>query len=141
MTETETDRRVLHVTVGDGLELLRNERDTVTSALGGDRPDEPRHRLNFDSHEQLQAVLNAKNLTLLETIARRAPASIRELARFVDRNVSAVYRDLETLSAYGLVEFEAGTGRARRPIVPYDELDITVPLSDDRDVDRSDVPA
>jgi predicted transcriptional regulator len=125
---TETDRRVLHVTVQDSEQFLRDQQDTASKALSGRRADSPRYHLNFDNHEQLQAILNAKNLRLLERVVRDEPESIGALARLLDRNASAVHRDLERLGEYGLVEFEAGEGRAKRPVVPYDEIDISVDL-------------
>lgn len=74
-------------------------------------------------------MFNATNIALLQAIAREQPESIRELARLVERDVSPVHRDLDRLEDYGLVAFEQGVGWAKRPVVPYDEIDISVPLS------------
>ncbi|WP_276248595.1 helix-turn-helix domain-containing protein [Haladaptatus sp. YSMS36] len=128
---THTDRTVLHVTIDTG-DVLADEADNIAAALRGDADaiDGPTHRLSFSSGAQFQEVFNATNIELLQTIAREHPGSIRELARLVERDVSPVHRDLKALESYGLVEFES-EGRAKRPVVPYDEIDIALPLTVD----------
>lgn len=123
----DDDRRVLHVDIRPFEDALRDAREDFVRAYEGGEA-EPRHRLTFDSPEQFQEVFNATNLTLLRAISRERPESIRAVARLVDRSVSRVHGDLETLAEYGLVEFEAGDGRAKRPVVPYDEIRIDVGL-------------
>ena len=48
------------------------------------------HVLSLPDEQALERVLNTKNLELLRTIADKEPASVRELARLVDRDVSNV---------------------------------------------------
>ena len=97
-------------------------------ALDGDRPeaDAPR-RLSFEPTDQLAQVFTPRAIDLLQAIARQEPGSIREAARLVDRDIRQVSENLERLEEYGVVEFE-DEGRAKRPVVPYDEIDIRLPL-------------
>jgi predicted transcriptional regulator len=118
--------RVLRVTIQDSLDALAEEGANIANALRGESPDGPRRRLNFHSPEQFQEVFNATTLTLVHTIEREHPGSIRELARLLDRHVSPVHSDLTKLESYGLVAFEQGENRAKRPVVPYDRIRIDV---------------
>lgn len=127
---TTAERTVLHVTIGDSHAALEESASDFEAALEG-RPEEiegPARRLNFHSAEQSQEVFNATNIELLQTIARESPQSIREFARLVERDVSPVHRDLKSIEPYGLVEF-VQEGRAKRPVVPYDDIDIALPLT------------
>jgi predicted transcriptional regulator len=123
--------RVLQVTIQDSMDALGDERKNITNALRGDPPDGPRRRLNFHSPEQFQEVFNATTLTLIRAIQRDHPASIRELARLLERNVSPVHSDLTKLESYGLIAFEQGDNRAKQPVVPYDRIRIDVTLTDE----------
>ena len=80
--------------------------------------------------EGLFGLLTPQTVELLRTIAREQPASIREAARLVDRDIKNVHRELIRLGARGLVTFE-DEGRARRPVVSYDALRIDIGLSID----------
>ena len=137
---TDRDRDVLYVTIGDSLQLLDDEADDIAAALRGEDIDGSPHRLNFHSNEQFQEVFNARTLELLQAIATHRPESIRELSRLVERDVSPVHRDLERLAAYGLVAYEHGVGRAKRPTIPYDEIDISVSFDRDPGPDRAAAP-
>lgn len=75
-------------------------------------------------------VMRPTTIALLRTIVAENPESIRATAEAVDRDVKNVHRNLMDLSRLGVVEFE-WEGRARRPVVPYDELSVSVPLRPD----------
>jgi len=124
--EERDHERVLRVTIQDSMDALADERENITNALRGESPDGPRRRLNFHSPEQFQEVFNATTLTLIRTIQRDQPESIRELARLLERNVSPVHSDLTKLESYGLVAFEQGDNRAKQPVIPYDRIRIDV---------------
>ncbi len=102
--------------------------DAFEQALDGNTPDEdsPRH-LSFETTDQLAQVFTPRSIDLLQAIAQEEPASIREAARLVDRDIKQVSENLERLEEYGVVEFLT-EGRAKRPVVPYDEIDIQLPL-------------
>ena len=54
----------------------------------------------------------------------------RELARLLDRGPAEVLDNVNELEDYGLLRLEQ-EGRAKRPVVWYDELDVEVPLFDE----------
>jgi predicted transcriptional regulator len=113
--------------------------DAFKQALGETPPDEdvPR-RLSFETTDQLAQVFTPRAIDLLHAIAQEEPASIREAARLVDRDIKQVSEKLERLNEYGVVEFH-NEGRAKRPVVPYDEIDIQLPLREA--VERDAAPA
>lgn len=113
--------------------------DAFEQALNDGPPDEdaPR-RLSFETSDQLAQVFTPRAIDLLHAIAQEEPASIREAARLVDRDIKQVSENLERLAEYDVVEF-IEEGRAKRPVVPYDEIDIQLPLRDEARTDT--VPA
>jgi predicted transcriptional regulator len=125
--------RVLRVTIQDSMDALDEEGENIADALRGDPPNGPRRRLNFHSPEQFQEVFNATTLTLIRTIQREQPESIRDLARLLERNVSPVHSDLTKLESYSLVAFKEGDNRAKQPVVPYDRIRIDVAPDDETD--------
>ena len=119
--------RVMHVRFREG-DTERVEQ-TLEALDRGETPD-PYFERVYNDPEELHRITRPKNLELLRAIARETPASIRETARLVERDVRQVHQNLEELEGLGLVEFEE-TGNARRPSVWYDELNIELPLADD----------
>jgi predicted transcriptional regulator len=111
--------------------------DAFEAARAGDpsETDAPR-RLSFETTDQLSQVFTPRGIDLLRAIAEAEPASIREAARLVDRDVKQVSANLERLEQYGVVEFVAD-GRAKQPVVPYDEIDIRLPLGGETERDTA----
>ena len=93
-------------------------------AVGIESEDSDAIRLDAD---KLFGLLTPQTVELLRTIAREQPASIRETARLVDRDIKNVHRELIRLGARDLVEFEED-GRARRPVLTYDTLAIELAI-------------
>jgi predicted transcriptional regulator len=75
----------------------------------------------------LSRVLSKTNLELLQTVAEYEPDSMRETARLVERDIKNVSEDLNFLAEIGVVEIETD-GRAKRPVVPYDDLEVDIPV-------------
>jgi len=121
-------QNTLIVTVESIGAVQQRTADAFEQALGGDTPDEdsPR-RLSFETTDQLAHVFTPRAINLLQAIAQEEPRSIREAARLVDRDIKQVSENLGRLEEYGVVEF-LSEGRAKRPVVPYDEIDIRLPL-------------
>lgn len=114
--------RTLHVHVGtepdrSGLEA------TLAAVDAGDEPATQPSRLSVESIETFTRVFRPTNMELLEAIAEHDPSSIRELARAVDRHPPEVTENVSELADYGLVELRE-EGRAKRPIVWYDAIEI-----------------
>ncbi|WP_135824100.1 HVO_A0114 family putative DNA-binding protein [Halorussus ruber] len=122
------DDRVLHIyfRAGDSERI----EETLDALDSGETPDAYVERVYHDPDE-LHRITRPKNLELLRTVVRERPASIRETARLVERDVRQVHRNLEELEALGLLDFEE-TDRAKRPRVWYDEINVELPLGEDR---------
>lgn len=91
------------------------------------RGDVPRV-LNFEDPTVIQRILTPKRLELIRSVMESPPESMRALAESLGRNPSEVHDDVHLLEEYGIVELEEA-GRAKRPVVPYDEIKIEVELS------------
>lgn len=127
----------LIVTVESIGETQHRTAEAFKQALGDGRPDDdaPR-RLSFETTDQLAQVFTPRAIDLLQVIVQDEPASIREAARLVDRDIKQVSENLERLEEYGVIEFEK-EGRAKRPIVEYDEIDIQLPLRQRAETDTA----
>ena len=122
----EMNDRVLHIRFRRGDDQqLRNALDALDR---GETP-EPVLEVVYHDIQDLHRVTRPKNLELLRAIVREEPASIRETARLVERDVRQVHRNLEELEELGLIEFEAN-GRSKRPTVWYDTIEVDLPLDD-----------
>lgn len=137
--ETETDDTddsptVLRVEVSrletdEDVETRLDELEAAGDAIfAGEEPPEHPYRIGVESPEELHRVLSDTNLRVLEAIAAHDPESLRELGRRLDRDIRGVHDSIATLEEYGFVELRQH-GRAKRPVVWYDELEISVPLS------------
>lgn len=75
----------------------------------------------------LSRVLSKTNLELIQAIAEHEPGSMREAARLVERDIKNVSEDLNFLAELDIVEIETD-GRAKRPVVPYDDIEVDIPV-------------
>lgn len=123
-TDQHDEQRVMHIRFEQGNES--RVREVLAALDSGETPDQYLERVYHDPSE-LHRVTRPKNLELLQTLARGQPASIRETARLVERDVRQVHRNLEELAELGLVKFEE-EGRSKRPVVWYDEIDVELLL-------------
>lgn len=121
-----TDRTKLVVRVGAGDRTRREARERIR-ALERDEDVEDRHVLVLADETELHRLLSPANLQLLRAIREHEPESMREAAEAVDRDFKEVHRNLTELEALNVVEFETD-GRAKRPIVRFDEIDVEVSL-------------
>lgn len=119
----------LHVTIGTDSDRSDLEDRLGQLDAGEDiEPAEP--RLSIENIETFGTIFRPTNLTLLEAIVEHEPESIRELARIVDRHPPEVHGNIHELVDYGLVELQ-DTGRSKRPVVWYDDIDVAIPLTQD----------
>lgn len=123
-SDSDDSDRVLHVRYGSG------DEEELTAALGaldrGETP-EPVFEIVYHDVEDLHRVTRPKNLELLRTIVSEEPTGIRETARFVDRDVRQVHRNLTELEELGLIDLEE-RGQSKRPTVWYDTIEVDLPL-------------
>lgn len=130
--EPRTDRgpgsgRVLTVRVETTDEYFERGARAIEAAERGEEPPTTGATLSLPSYEELQRLLSPKNVELLETIRTVEPDSIRELARLVERDVSRVHDNVTELARLGVVEL-VQDGRAKRPVVGYDHIEVEVPI-------------
>ena len=118
--------RALHVSIGSSIDH-DDVRETLAALDRGDDVEPTEPELYIDSLATLGRLFRAMNLELLRAIVAHEPESIRTLARAVGRNPPEVLENLNELKARGLVEFEQD-GRAKRPVVHYDSIDVNIPL-------------
>ncbi len=96
---------------------------------GGIHEPEP-HKIVARTAEDIGKILTQERLRLLSIIREKRPESISELARLLKRKESNVHNDLTFLEGVGLLELKEGKNHVRRvPVVDYDALHITVPLT------------
>jgi predicted transcriptional regulator len=102
---------------------------TMRIAAGEQRvtPDEP--KVWFVSTESFAKILSAGNRELLRIIAENAPGSLDELAQLTGREKSNLSRTLKTMENYGLVQLERGVRGRIKPKVPYDRVELELPLT------------
>lgn len=93
-------------------------------------------RFTHETTDQLAQVFTPRAIDLLQVIAQEEPTSIREAARLTDRDIKQVSENLERLEEYAVVEF-VQEGRAKRPVVRYDEIDIQLPLRENVETDSA----
>ncbi|UPW00840.1 transcriptional regulator [Halorussus gelatinilyticus] len=121
----------LKVTVGERDRLGDRTRRRIEAAEEGVSLDDAQPVLNFESYADLSRLLSQKNLELLEAIAEHEPDSISRAADLVNRDYKQVHRNLSELEDIGVVEFEGGgSGKAKKPLLAYDGLEIDLPFTD-----------
>lgn len=133
---SHTDADKLEVRIGDGSKTRAEARERIKALEDGEDIDD-RHVLVLADEAELHRLLRPKNLELLSAIREYEPGSMREAADLVDRDIKDVHRNLEELESLNVVSFEQ-EGRAKRPVVRFNELDIEVSLTD---VGQSAAPA
>lgn len=131
----DTDR-TLHVRYRTGDE---DRLEATLRALDRGEVPEPFYEVVYHDPEDVHLVTRPKNLELLRAIVQHEPESIRETARLVDRDVRQVHRNLTELADLHLIEL-VDEGRARRPSVWYDTIELDLPLVD-RPADSLDAEA
>ncbi len=88
-------------------------------------------KIVVDNLDDLRKILTPERIRILQVIKNKKPNSIYELSKLLERDRSAVMRDLELLSKLGFVEFKEERWRKRKskkPVVPYDEIEVSIPV-------------
>jgi predicted transcriptional regulator len=129
----------LHIAVESADEFFEDALADLRALEDGEELTE-KYVLSLPDEAALERVLRAKNLELLRTVATEDPESVRELARLVERDVKNVSQALHRLEELGLVDLEQN-GRAKRPVVWYDHLEIELSIGDGEPGDTGTAPA
>ena len=88
------------------------------------------HQILARTAEDIGKILTRERLRLLSVIREKKPESISELARMLKRKEPNVHNDLTFLEGIGLLELKESKNHIRKaPVVDYDALHITVPLT------------
>lgn len=119
-----TDDRTLHIRYRDS--DVERVVETLAALDRGETP-EPYFEVVYDDPDDVHLVTRPKNLELLRTIVQHEPASIRETARLVERDVRQVHRNLSELADLHLIEL-VEDGQSKRPQVWYDGIELDLPL-------------
>ena len=101
---------------------------TMAIARGELNPAPSDPKVWFTSLESLAQVLSSKNQLLLETIRRKQPGSLKELAELSGRAEGNLSRTLRTMARYGLVRLDKAEGRRIVAVVPWDRVALDLPL-------------
>lgn len=138
MTQSD-ENETLYVTVEPRAKHEQRVQERLEQVEDGRRePFDETHVLSVTDVKDLSRVLSETTLTLIGAIAEHEPESIRATARLVERDVSDVHRNLTELETLGIIAFE-DNGRAKRPTVFYDEIEVTLslPISDEDDPSKA----
>jgi len=121
--------RRLHI----GIRTRSEREDALRTAFarvrrGDHTPQEP--GLYFESVDELRRMLTDKRLDVVLAIGQQHPQSVRELAGMLGRDYKNVSEDVELLRQLGVIALEerGGQGGPKTPVVPYDEIRITIAL-------------
>lgn len=90
-----------------------------------ERGEELPRVLNFQDPARLRELLTHRRMELLEAVMEKPPASMRDLADRLDRDIHDVPSDLHLLAEYRIIHFREN-GRAKQPYVPYERVRIEV---------------
>lgn len=87
--------------------------------------------LSFQDVSSLSRVFSPERLRIIQTVRKKAPASIRELARLLDRSQPNVQKDVQDLADLGILELKRTKSSGQRqeslkPHCPWDEFDVAV---------------
>lgn len=126
--ENETEN-VLLITVREDDESVYEEGRAAIKTLDRDEPVEQPDSVTFPNEAMLAQMFTEQTLGLLRVITDADPASIRETARLVERDVKNVHEELTRLEAMGVIRFVEDS-RSKRPVFPYNELVIDIPFGD-----------
>ena len=131
----------LHITVGDREQLREDALQFVQDVEDDSLDDQDgKATLQFGTYDDFVNSLTPLRLELIRAIAEKAPESMREAARLVERDVSDVHSDLKQLEVLGILTLEAGgPSGAMQPIVPFDRIEVHIdyPLIDNGDADSA----
>ena len=109
---------------------------TMRIARGEQRVASGEPKVWFTSTESFAKLLSAGNRELLRIIAERGPGSLDELAQMSGRAKSNLSRTLKMMEGYGLVRLERGERGRITPKVVHDRVEMDLPLTWSRDVER-----
>lgn len=118
-----SEKRVLHVELSNLRQSLAQFASAWQKAEAGE-PVETFEGIGFGTMEQFLSVFTPRRWALVRELKAAGPLSIYALAKRVGRNYKNVHVDVATLMEWKVVEKD----QAGRVFVPYDEIDVRLPL-------------
>lgn len=91
--------------------------------------------LNKNPDEEIESgeikITNKLNISdskieILDLIKNEKPESIRELARFLNKDIKTIHPKIKELEQEGLIELKKGNKNKKIPIMNYDEIKIAI---------------
>ena len=89
-----------------------------------DNPDETLESMEIRVPNKL--VLTDLEIKMLDLIKKENPKSIRELARFLDKDIKIVHPKIKNLEETGLLELKDGVKNSKIPVLNYDKIEIAI---------------
>jgi len=116
-------------------EYFKGLNELFEQAQKGELESQPR-QIILSSINELNSILTPERVKILKVIRDCAPQSISELADILDRDRGNVTHDLIYLKGLGFVDFEdeIKSKREKKPVVDYDVVHVTIPISGDLSV-------
>jgi len=89
-----------------------------------DNPDEILESMEIKIANKL--ILTDIELKILDLIKNEHPKSIRELARFLDKDIRIIHPKIKELEKQGLIELKDGVKNSKVPYLNYDKIEIAI---------------
>jgi len=117
--------KILTIKVEEPKRVAKKLLKTLEKAsLGGTLEEE--QTLTFPSVEKLFKILTPARWEIVKALQTREFKSIRDLAKFLGRDYSNVWKDIQILNDLGIVEVEK-TERGYRVYIPYERIVMEFP--------------
>ncbi len=125
MEEASMKKNKIFIGVCSQNEFRQDVLRRVNRLEAGLPAEEPRHRLFFTDVTHFLRVLSPKRIELLQFLKKHGPLSRRQLAIKLNRAYANVHEDIKELMSIDLAKINC----EKKIFVPWDEIDITVPLA------------
>lgn len=90
-----------------------------------------KNQIFFDSIESYRKFMTIQKIEILTAIAQQRPSSIYELAKLLDRNFAAVFRDCINLKSVGFIKLTDNDDakNSKTPLLKfdYDRIRVDIP--------------
>ena len=107
------------VVTTDGKEGFFARGKEIAKLADEGKPIPSRHIVNFDSPEEMLAILTKARRNLMVVLRKEGDASITDIVHLLHRDRAAVARDIKLLEQYGLLTIteETNPGHGNRKVV------------------------
>ncbi|WP_295579256.1 hypothetical protein [uncultured Lamprocystis sp.] len=119
-----TERRILRIEISTPQAAMEAFAQTWERLERGEAVT-PVESIGFESLSEMLSTLTPRRWELIQTVKRRGPTPIGELAEPVEQDKIPGCTDVGTLVDLGILEVDD----RQRVFVPWDEIDLRVPLA------------